>query len=82
MVLFLLFTSFEVCDISILLKKILHFRCILEISTMLAIFLQYFAKRFDFRPTIITGDFLLILSQVIYVGIATFAPATAMQICK
>ena len=52
------------------------------LALKLAIFLQYFAKRFDFRPTIITGDFLLILSQVIYVGIATFAPATAMQICK
>lgn len=40
---------------------------------------EYLERRFESRTARLIGTFLMILTQIIYMGIATFAPSTALE---
>ncbi|XP_059173612.1 sodium-coupled monocarboxylate transporter 1-like [Physella acuta] len=40
---------------------------------------EYLEKRFQSKGVRLVGTFLMVLSQVIYMGVASFAPATALE---
>ncbi|CAL1538590.1 unnamed protein product [Lymnaea stagnalis] len=49
------------------------------LPTLVSITFQYLERRFNSRTARLIGTFLMILTQIIYMGIATFAPSTALE---
>ncbi|XP_076438939.1 sodium-coupled monocarboxylate transporter 1-like [Babylonia areolata] len=40
---------------------------------------EYLERRFKFRPAKLTGTLILIVQQILYMGVASFAPSTALE---
>ena len=46
---------------------------------MFFLLVKYLEKRFDSKAAKLTGTIMMILQQVIYMGIASFVPSTALE---